>query len=78
MNIDELFDVVRRLKDDGYFFGNQVLYEMAANSALTDKNQFACAMWLIGRSYAASPQRRSYGTDKKENWPQGNWSVFRN
>ncbi len=69
MDYQGFLDAVRNLNENSYFYGNEVLYRMAAESDLTDKDQLAGMMWLIGRSYAASPQRRSYGTDKKTNWP---------
>ena len=45
--------------------GNEALYTACAKSNLNDKNDLCGMMWLIGRSYAASPQRRSYGLSKR-------------
>jgi hypothetical protein len=68
MNYEEFIEVVEHLNDTNASFGNEILYKMAMDSDLTNKDQLAGAMWLIGRSYAASPQRRSYGV-YKEKWP---------
>lgn len=68
MNYTEFLKVVDKLKENCNSFGNQVLYNMAKVADLNTKNKLADAMWLIGRSYAASPQRRSYGS-KKDSFP---------
>lgn len=60
MNYVELLDAIRQLNENTYFYGNEVLYKMAAESDILIPEQLSGAMWLIGRSYAASPQRRSY------------------
>ena len=54
-------DAVRELNSNSRFFGNEVLYNMAQQGELCDRVHLAGSMWLIGRSYAASPQRRYYG-----------------
>lgn len=69
MNYSGFLDAVRNLNENSYFFGNEVLYKMAEFSKLRDPAQLAGSMWLIGRSYAASPQRRSYGIAQSGNWP---------
>lgn len=69
MDYQGFLAAVRSLNKSSYFYGNEVLYRMAAESDIKDPDQLAGTMWLIGRSYAASPQRRSYGTDKETNWP---------
>ena len=71
MDYNGFFDAVKALDKNSHSYGNDVLYNMCANMDLTNFEQLAGAMWLIGRSYAASPQRRHYGTDtdKKSLWP---------
>ena len=41
-------------------FGNQILYDMCNDDLYSwgDTDRFADKMWVIGRSYAASPERR--------------------
>lgn len=50
--------------------GNQTLYKLCSGdnalNKLTDYDVLAAQLWLIGRSYAASPERRYYG--QKINW----------
>ena len=62
-------EAVADLNRHNYFYGNEVLYKMAADSDIQKPEQLAGIMWIIGRSYAASPQRRAYGTKKENNWP---------
>lgn len=60
MDYQGFLAAVQSLNENSYFYGNEVLYRMAAESDIKDPDQLAGTMWLIGRSYAASPQRRSY------------------
>ena len=60
MDIQGFQKVVERLAENASSWGNDILYNMAKNSDLTETEQLAGAMWLIGTSYSASPQRRSY------------------
>lgn len=69
MNFDGFLKAVQNLNENSYFYGNEVLYKLAAQSDLQNRDELCGMMWLIGRSYAASPQRRSYGTNKETNWP---------
>ena len=63
MNIQEFNAELEKINKNSWGYGNEILYCMAQNSHdLTDKDKLAGAIWLIGRAYAASPQRRSYGT----------------
>lgn len=63
MNINEFIDKIRELNNKSYSYGNEIFYLMGRSSdILTDRIKLEGAMWIIGRSYAASPQRRSYGT----------------
>lgn len=39
-------------------FGNQTLYNMCAKGNITIHKELADEIWLIGRSYSASPERR--------------------
>lgn len=65
MNYQGFLEAVKILNKNSSFYGNAVLYKMAAKSDISDDSQLAGAMWLIGRSYAASPQRRSYSKESK-------------
>lgn len=67
MDYQGFLEAVESLHRNSSFYGNGVLYKMAAQSEISKPEQLAGAMWLIGRSYAASPQRRSY--EKEIKWP---------
>ena len=67
MEYQGFLEAVESLHRNSSFYGNGVLYKMAAQSEISKPEQLAGAMWLIGRSYAASPQRRSYSKENK--WP---------
>ena len=41
-------------------FGNQTLYDMCKSGSMLNPEELADEIWLIGRSYAASPERRFY------------------
>lgn len=41
-------------------FGNQILYDMCKSGNMLNPDELADEIWLIGRSYAASPERRFY------------------
>ena len=41
-------------------FGNQTLYDMCKSGSILNPDELADEIWLIGRSYAASPERRFY------------------
>ena len=63
MNITKFNEELKKINDQSWGYGNEILYCMAKDpDDLRDKDKLAGAIWLIGRSYAASPQRRSYGT----------------
>jgi threonyl-tRNA synthetase len=48
-------------------YGNQILYDMCKQCPThTDKDKFASKMWLIGRTYAASPERHQGKIGNKE------------
>ena len=65
MDIREFNAELEKINKNSWGYGNEILYCMAQNSHdLTDKDKLAGAIWLIGRAYAASPQRRSYGKTK--------------
>ena len=65
MNYEGFLNAIRELNENSYFYGNEILYKLAEESDLHDERHLAGMMWLIGRSYAASPQRRSYA----KKWP---------
>ena len=65
MNVTQFNEELKNINAASWGYGNEVLYCMAKDpSALTNKDKLSGAIWLIGRAYAASPQRRSYGTTK--------------
>lgn len=49
-----------------FSFGNGILYDMCSNSTtdLSNPDHLSDIIWLIGRAYAASPERRTYGYEK--------------
>lgn len=49
-------------------FGNGILYDMCSNSTtdLSNPDRLSDMIWLIGRAYAASPERRTYGYERDE------------
>lgn len=56
----------RELIEQKVFFGNAILYELCEDYPLgmgekdgyTKQDAFSTQSWLIGRAYAASPQRK--------------------
>lgn len=63
MNIIQFNEELNNINKNSWGYGNEILYCMAKDpNDLKDKDKLAGAIWLIGRAYAASPQRRSYGT----------------
>lgn len=66
MNLSKFKEKITDLNNTSWGFGNEILYQMAKDpDDLKDPPTLAGAIWLIGRAYAASPQRRSY----KKLWP---------
>ncbi|MBQ7320104.1 MAG: hypothetical protein IJW97_08030 [Clostridia bacterium] len=62
MNITEFNEELQSINVGSWGYGNEILYCMTRDPRdLTDKDKLTGAIWLIGRAYAASPQRRSYG-----------------
>src|SRR3989339_652424 len=56
------FDVrqFNNLKNDQWMLGNNILYKMCLDYPLHNNPEEICAkIWLIGRSYAASIERRT-------------------
>lgn len=51
-----------------FSFGNGILYDMCSNSTtdLSNPDHLSDMIWLIGRAYAASPERRTYGYERDE------------
>ena len=63
MNIHDFKNEIASINASSWGYGNEILYLMAKTPAdLNNKAKLTGAIWLIGRAYAASPQRRSYGT----------------
>lgn len=59
-------EIVRKIANTKCSFGNNILYDMCKNKAgqdWTNPDVLADKMWLIGRSYAASPERRYINTN---------------
>ncbi len=61
----QLTEAINKL-NGSFGFGNQILYNMCADNQtdIGNANHLADMIWLIGRSYAASPERRTYGYKK--------------
>ena len=65
MDIIQFNEELNNINKNSWGYGNEILYYMAKDpNDLKDKDKLAGAIWLIGRAYAASPQRRSYGKTK--------------
>lgn len=65
MTFDEFVSKIKSINGSLYSYGNEILYNMCKTPAdLDDPQKLSGAIWLIGRAYAASPQRRSYGKTK--------------
>ena len=49
--------------DGSFSFGNGILYDMCSDPStdLKKPEHLADMIWLVGRAYAASPERRTYG-----------------
>ena len=61
IELDGFLAQIRELSDNSYNFGNEILYKMAKNrNDLTNEEKLIGSLWLIGRSYSASPERRNY------------------
>ncbi len=58
----KLSDIENKIIKERHSVGNDVLYKLCKKHHLSKKEQdyIAAQMWLIGRSYAASPERRDY------------------
>ena len=52
-----------------FSFGNRILYDMCSSPStdLSNPEHLADMIWLIGRAYAASPERRTYGYERDKN-----------
>lgn len=66
-NISEFINAIKHSNQNSFSFGNGILYDMCKKDF---KNFFlplhlADKIWLIGRSYSASPERRSYNKAHK-------------
>lgn len=60
-NSEKLNKIIENILNEGCSFGNRLLYNMCVNIPGQDWNDevvLADKIWLIGRSYAASPERR--------------------
>lgn len=57
-------DIFEKINEISSSRGNEALYNACAGADICDTDVLAGMMWLIGRSYAASPQRRSYGMSR--------------
>lgn len=60
-NIEAFERIIREIANEKYSFGNQLLYDMCVEKTgqqWGDNDILADKIWLIGRSYAASPERR--------------------
>ena len=52
-----------------FSFGNGILYNMCSDDKtdINNPDHLGDMIWLIGRAYAASPERRTYGYEKDKN-----------
>ncbi len=52
-----------------FSFGNHILYNMCSDvkTDISNPDHLGDMIWLIGRAYAASPERRTYGYEKDKN-----------
>lgn len=67
LTLDKFKEKLIKLNEASWSYGNEVLYKMAENpDHLQDKKKLEGGIWIIGRAYAASPQRRSYGTTNND------------
>lgn len=57
---ESFIEKVKRIYSNGDRYGNIIIYDMCMRSDLNNEKQLSSKIWLIGRSYAASPERRSY------------------
>ncbi len=65
MNTAQFIQAIKEINASTYSYGNEILYMMGKTPGdLLDPVKVDGAVWIIGRSYAASPQRRSYGKTK--------------
>ena len=65
MNTAKFNEKISEINDNSWGYGNEILYLMGSDTnGLDDDDKLSGAIWLIGRSYAASPQRRNYGKTK--------------
>ena len=63
LTLDKFKEKLIELNEASWSYGNEVLYKIALDPKdIQDKKKLEGTIWLIGRAYAASPQRRSYGT----------------
>ena len=61
IELDGFLAQIRELSDNSYNFGNEILYKMASDcDDLHNAKKLIGSLWLIGRSYSASPERRNY------------------
>lgn len=61
--ITKICKVIKNINKNSYNYGNETFY-VAADFDVSDENYYKRLeglFWIIGRSYAASPERRSYG-----------------
>ena len=62
MNGTEFKTRINSLNQNSWGFGNEVLYLMTKDPRdIKNKDKLEGTIWLIGRAYSASPQRRNYG-----------------
>ncbi len=79
MNLENFNIAIKEINNKTYAYGNEILYSMAADPCdLNNKKKLNGAMWIIGRSYAASPQRRAYRRRKKGEKTEGKTYINAN
>lgn len=81
---DHLLKQVDIINQDNYVFGNEVLYQMCSDiNKILPKNKedassikrLGSAIWLIGRSYSASPERRKWAQNSDDGLGDFFWNL---
>ena len=56
---EEIIEKIKKINDKNYNYGNEILYNACKDDCTDEK--LKGLLLLVGRAYAASPERRSYG-----------------
>ena len=81
---DHLLKQVDIINQDNYVFGNEVLYQMCSDmykllprdkEDISAIKRLGSAIWLIGRSYSASPERRKWAQNSDDGLGDFFWNL---